>query len=66
MQVCTSLQTDNQNSNPPLSFFTGRMPFLPPNQYADDTILENKFNLTEENPTAIKKNQQQHQWFLQR
>jgi len=42
------------------------MPFLPPNQYADDTILENKFNLTEENPTAIKKNQQQHQWFLQR
>jgi len=31
------------------------MPFLPPNKYADDTILENKFNLTEENPTAIKK-----------
>jgi len=31
MQVCTSLQTDNYASNPPLSF-TGRMPFLPPNQ----------------------------------
>jgi len=32
MQVCTSLQTDNHASTPQLSFFTGRMPFLPPNQ----------------------------------
>jgi len=32
MQLCTSLQTDNHASTPPLSFFTGRMPFLPPNQ----------------------------------
>ena len=32
MQVCTSLQTDSHASTPPLSFFTGRMPFLPPNQ----------------------------------
>ena len=33
MQVCTSWQhTDNHASTPPLSFFTGRMPFLPPNQ----------------------------------
>jgi len=32
MQVCTSLQTNNHASTPPLSFFTGRMPFLPPNQ----------------------------------
>jgi len=31
-QICTSLQTDNHASTPPLSFFTGRMPFLPPNQ----------------------------------
>jgi len=31
MQVCTSLQTDNHASTPPLSFFTGRMPFLSPN-----------------------------------
>jgi len=31
MQVCTSLQADNHASTPPLSFFTGRMPFLPPN-----------------------------------
>jgi len=32
MQICTSLQTDNHASTPPLSFFTGRMPFLPPMQ----------------------------------
>jgi len=32
MQVCISLQTDNHAITPPLSFFTGRMPFLPPNQ----------------------------------
>jgi len=33
MQVCTSLQTDNHtNTYPTTQFFTGRMPFLPPNQ----------------------------------
>ena len=32
MQVCNSFQTDNHASTPPLSFFTDRMPFLPPNQ----------------------------------
>jgi len=37
MQVCTSLQTDNYASTPPLSFFTGRMPFLPPNQQCQST-----------------------------
>ena len=31
MQVCTSLHTDNHASTPSLKFFTGRMPFLPPN-----------------------------------
>jgi len=30
MQVCTSLQTDNHASTPPLSFFTGRMLFCRP------------------------------------
>ena len=35
MQVCTSLQTDNHASNPP--FFTGRMPFLLPNQQRQST-----------------------------
>jgi len=29
MQVCTLLQTDNHASTPPLSFFTGGMPFAP-------------------------------------
>ena len=37
MQVCTSLQTDNHASTTPLSFFTGRMPFLPPNQQRQST-----------------------------
>jgi len=32
MQVGTSLQTDNHASTSPLSFFTGRTPFLPPAQ----------------------------------
>jgi len=37
MQVCTSLQTDNHASTPPLKFFTGRMPFLLPNQQCQST-----------------------------
>ena len=37
MQVCTSLQADNHTSTPLLSFFTGRMPFLPPNQQRQST-----------------------------
>jgi len=37
MPVCTSHQTDNHASTPPLSFFTGRMPFLPPNQQHEIT-----------------------------
>ena len=30
--ICASLHTGNHASTSPLSFFTGRMPFLPPNQ----------------------------------
>ena len=37
IQVCTSLQTDNYANTPPLSFFTGRVPFLPPNQQRQST-----------------------------
>jgi len=37
MQVCTSLQTDNHASTPPLKFFIGQMPFLPPNQQRQST-----------------------------
>jgi len=42
MQVSTSLQTDNHSSTPPLSFFTGRMPFLPPNQQRQSTEGNNE------------------------
>jgi len=37
VQVCTSLQTDNHASTPPLKLFTGRTPFLPPNQQRQRT-----------------------------
>jgi len=37
VQICTSLQTDSHASTSPLSFFTGRMPFLPPNQQHQST-----------------------------
>ena len=37
MQVYTLLQTDNHASTSPLSFFTGRTPFLPPNQQRQST-----------------------------
>jgi len=37
MQVCTSLQRDNNASTRPLRFFTGRMPFLPLNQQRQST-----------------------------
>jgi len=37
MQVCTSLQTENRASIPPLTFFTGQMPFLSPNQQCQST-----------------------------
>jgi len=42
VQVCTSLQTDNHTSTPPLSFFTGRMPFLSPNQQRQSTEEKDK------------------------
>ena len=43
MQVCTSLQTDNHANTSLLSFFTGRMPFLPPNQQRQSTEGKNSF-----------------------
>ena len=36
-RVCTSLQTDNHANTSLLKFFTGRMPFLPPNQQCQST-----------------------------
>jgi len=35
--ICTSLQTDNHASTSQLKFFTGWMPFLPPNQQHQST-----------------------------
>ena len=35
--ICTSLQTDNHASTSTIQFFTGRMPFLPPNQRCQST-----------------------------
>jgi len=37
IQICTWLQTDNHASIPPLSFFTGRIPFLLPDQQRQST-----------------------------
>ena len=37
VQVCSALQTDNHANTPPLGFFTGQMPFLPPNQQRQST-----------------------------
>jgi len=51
-QVCTSLQADNHASTPLLSFFTGRMPFLPPNQQCQST----------EGKKALKVNGQKYYW----
>jgi len=39
VQVCTLLQTDNHTRTPPFCFFTGRMPFLPPSQQRQSTVL---------------------------
>jgi len=57
MQVCTSLQTDNHTSTPPLSFFTGRMPFLLPNLQRQST------EGTSESSTSNRK--LDSPWFLQ-
>jgi len=37
MHVCTSLQSDIPRQYPTTQFFTGRMPFLPPNQQRQST-----------------------------
>jgi len=44
MQVCTSLETDTMPAPHHSVFFTGRMPFLPPNQQRQST--EGKYIIT--------------------
>ena len=53
MQVCTSLQTDNHASTPPLRFFTGRMPFLPPNHQRQSTEGTNLIELIGQSNTIV-------------
>jgi len=49
MQIlCTSLQTDNHATLPHHSVFTGRMPFLPPNQQRQSTEGTVAFELKKE------------------
>ena len=45
MQVCTSLQTNNHASTPPLSFFAGRMPVLPPTNTVKALKAQSTFKL---------------------
>ena len=55
MQICISPKTDNHASTPPLSFFTGQMPFLPPNQQRQRTVLK---TTKQSNVATDKKNLQ--------
>ena len=52
MQICTLLQTNNHASNPPLSFFTGWMPFLPPNQQRQSTEGKQPYSNRSISPTV--------------
>jgi len=52
MQVCTSFQTDNHAITSPLRFFTGRMPFLPPNQQRQSTEGKST-EIIESNPKNV-------------
>jgi len=58
MQVCPSLQTENHASTPPLSFFTGQIPFLPPNQQRQSTegITHNQLITAIKQPHTAKVN----------
>jgi len=53
MQVCTSLQADNHARTPPLSFFTGRMPFLLPNQQRQSTEGTMEYKKSRQNATRV-------------
>ena len=53
MQVYTLLQTDNHASIPPLKFFTGQIPFLPPNQQRQSTEAPYIHKEVNHNPSRI-------------
>jgi len=58
MQVCTLLQTENHAST--AQFFTGRMPFLPPNQQRQSTedLIYRKQPKTKRQKNKKSKNRQ--------
>jgi len=57
MQVCTSLQTDNHASTPPLSFLQAGCPSCHPTNSvkALKALTENKFNVPDEIMAVINK-----------
>jgi len=57
MQVCILLQTDNHTSTPPLCFFSGRMPFLPPSQQRQSTEGKQFAHLTKSAMSYINSKQ---------
>jgi len=48
MKVCTSLQTDNHASTPPLSFFTDQMPF-PPTTNSVKALKADRLHIKQDN-----------------
>ena len=50
--ICTSLHTDNHAGTSPLSFFTGWMLFLPPNQQCQSTE-GNKFLILAKSKSSL-------------
>ena len=65
MQACTSLQTDNHASTHHSSFFTGRMPFLPPNQQCQSTEdICHSENTTMDINTFLKYSCNKTQWMV--
>jgi len=65
MQICTLLQTDNRASIPPLSFSTGQMSFLPPNQqHQSTTVTVTGDTIAEENHGSDKEHVSETQHIL--
>jgi len=64
MQVCTLLQTDNHTSTSLLSFFTGRMPFLPPNQQCQSTEGKSQYQEGKTNMNFPEARDSEWQWHL--
>jgi len=53
MQVCTSLQTDNHDSTPPLKFFTGQMPPNQQRQSIEGQLIQGNNNNNNNHLTGV-------------